>query len=137
MLFRVMIVILSGSVLDRRETCTMGFNLKQWSIVNLFFCLLPFIYISNCYASGNIEKGKARSGVCSACHGENGVAVIPGYPNLRGQSEQYLAEALTAYKNKQREGRLASIMQVQASLLSEQDIKDLAAYYASLDDETH
>ena len=63
--------------------------------------------------------------------------MIPGYPNLRGQSEQYLAEALTAYKNKQREGRLASIMQVQASLLSEQDIKDLAAYYASLDDETH
>ncbi|CAM2754655.1 c-type cytochrome [Vibrio mytili] len=84
------------------------------------------------FASGDVEAGKAKSGVCVACHGADGVAVIPGYPNLKGQNEQYLLNAMKAYKNKQRAGGMAAVMQVQASILSESDMANLAAYYSSL-----
>lgn len=83
-------------------------------------------------AAGDPEAGKAKAAVCAACHGQNGIAQIPGYPNLAGQNEAYLVSALKAYKNKQRNGGQAAVMQGQAMGLSEEDINNLAAYYASL-----
>jgi cytochrome c553 len=83
-------------------------------------------------AAGDAEAGKAKAAVCAACHGKNGIAAIPGYPNLAGQNEQYLVSALNAYKNKQRNGGQAAIMQGQAAGLSDEDIANLAAYYSSL-----
>ncbi len=83
-------------------------------------------------AAGDAAAGKAKAVVCAACHGADGMAVIPGYPHLKGQNEQYLVSSMLAYKNKQRNGGLAAVMQAQASMLSEQDIQNLAAYYASL-----
>lgn len=83
-------------------------------------------------AGGDVAAGKAKSGVCAACHGPAGVAMIPIYPNLAGQNEQYLVGALKAYKAKQRTGGQAPIMQGQAAALSDEDIANLAAYYSSL-----
>ncbi len=83
-------------------------------------------------ADGDPEAGKAKAAVCAACHGANGIAQIPGYPNLAGQNEAYLIAALTAYKTKQRSGGQAVVMQGQAAGLSEEDIANLAAYYSSL-----
>ncbi|BBM64044.1 cytochrome c biogenesis protein CcsB [Vibrio alfacsensis] len=83
-------------------------------------------------AAGDAGAGEAKAAVCSACHGADGIAVIPGYPNLKGQNEQYLASSINAYKQGQRTGGLAAVMQAQASLLSDADIANLAAYYASL-----
>ena len=83
-------------------------------------------------AAGDVAAGQAKSGVCAACHGADGIAVIPGYPNLKGQNEQYIISSIKAYKNKERTGGLAAVMQAQASLLSDEDIANLAAYYASL-----
>lgn len=82
--------------------------------------------------AGDIAAGQAKAAVCSACHGADGVAVIPGYPNLKGQNEQYIVSSLNAYKNKQRNGGLAAVMQAQAAMLSDADVANLAAYYASL-----
>ncbi|MBY7834731.1 c-type cytochrome [Vibrio fluvialis] len=82
--------------------------------------------------AGDAAAGKAKSAVCAACHGADGVAVIPGYPNLKGQNEQYIVTAIKAYKNKERNGGLAPVMQAQASMLSDDDIANLAAYFASL-----
>lgn len=82
--------------------------------------------------AGDAEAGKAKAAVCAACHGKDGIAAIPGYPNLAGQNEQYLVSSLKAYKNKQRSGGQAAIMQGQATGLSDEDIANLAAYYASL-----
>ncbi len=82
--------------------------------------------------AGDIAAGKAKSAVCAACHGADGIAVIPGYPNLKGQSEQYIVSSIKAYKAGQRTGGLAPVMQAQASMLSDDDIANLAAYYASL-----
>ncbi|MFV0485780.1 MAG: c-type cytochrome [Vibrio fluvialis] len=82
--------------------------------------------------AGDAAAGKAKSAVCAACHGADGIAVIPGYPNLKGQNEQYIVTAIKAYKNKERNGGLAPVMQAQASMLSDDDIANLAAYFASL-----
>ena len=83
-------------------------------------------------AAGDVAAGQAKAAVCAACHGANGMATIPGYPNLKGQNEQYLVSAIKAYKNKERNGGLAVVMQAQAGMLNDADIANLAAYYASL-----
>jgi cytochrome c553 len=56
--------------------------------------------------------------------------MIPNYPNLAGQKEQYLAESLKAYRDGTRKNMIMAPM---AAGLSDDDIKNLAAYYASLD----
>lgn len=82
--------------------------------------------------AGDAEAGKARAVICAACHGPNGIAVIPGYPNLAGQNEQYLVTQLKAYRSKERTGGLSAVMYGQAAMLSDTDIANLAAYYANL-----
>jgi len=81
---------------------------------------------------GDPEAGKAKSTTCTTCHGRNGISAAPIYPNLAGQKEQYLVTAIRAYKQQQRQGGQSAVMSAMVSGLSEQDIRDLAAYYASL-----
>lgn len=83
-------------------------------------------------AGGDAAAGKAKAAVCAACHGVAGIAAIPTYPNLAGQNAAYLVSALNAYKKKERNGGQAMIMQGQAAALSDADIANLAAYFASL-----
>ena len=73
-----------------------------------------------------------ETAVCAACHGADGNAAIPSYPNLAGQNKAYLISSLKAYKNKKRNGGMAAIMQGQAAALSDQDIENLAEYYSSM-----
>lgn len=84
------------------------------------------------FAAGDVAAGKAKSVACASCHGAEGIASIPNYPNLAGQNEGYLVASLNDYKNKQRTGAFATIMAMQAVNLSDEDIENLAAYYASL-----
>ncbi len=86
----------------------------------------------NSFANGDIAAGKAKSGMCAGCHGAKGKAFIPTYPNLAGQNEKYIVSALKSYKNKSRNGGQAVIMQGQVASLSEDDINNLAAYFASI-----
>ncbi len=88
--------------------------------------------MSGAALAGDVAAGQAKAAVCAACHGMDGIAVFPGFPNLKGQSEQYLISSVKAYKNKERTGGLAAVMQAQAMMLSDEDIANLAAYYASL-----
>ena len=82
--------------------------------------------------AGDAAAGKAKAAVCAACHGSNGKAQIPTYPNLAGQNEQYLVVALKAYRAKERSGGQAAIMQGQAAALTDTDIANLAAYYSGM-----
>jgi len=83
-------------------------------------------------AAGDVAAGKAKSAVCATCHGADGIAIMPVYPNLAGQNAAYIESALKAYRDKQRQGGMAAIMQMQANNLSDEDIANLAAYYSSL-----
>ena len=82
----------------------------------------------NAYA-GDIDAGKSKAVVCAACHGNDGIAIIPNYPNLAGQNELYLIDAMKAYRDGLRKNMIMSPM---ASGLSDTDIENLAAFYASL-----
>lgn len=84
------------------------------------------------FAAGDAAAGKAKAAVCASCHGADGMALIPSYPNLAGQNEEYLVSALQAYRSKERQGGNAALMHAMAANLSDDDIANLAAYYASL-----
>ncbi|MEX3941830.1 cytochrome c [Paraburkholderia sp. BR10937] len=74
------------------------------------------------------DAGKRRAAVCFACHNANGVAGIPGVPNLAGQHSEYLEIALRAYRDGQ--GRHKVIMNAMAKPLSDGDIANIAAYFS-------
>ncbi len=74
-------------------------------------------------------KGKATGQSCIDCHGPDGNAPIDStYPKLGGQYADYLAHALQQYRKEERQHAL---MTPQAAGLSDQDIADLAAFFAS------
>jgi len=78
------------------------------------------------------EAGKLKAETCLGCHGIPGhVNVYPTYhvPKIGGQHEDYLIAALNAYKSK---ARSHATMQANATPLSDEDIADIAAYFASL-----
>lgn len=80
--------------------------------------------------AGDIQAGKAKSMTCAACHGANGISMIPMYPNLAGQKEQYLVLQLKAFRDGERKNMVMSPM---AMGLTDTDIDNLAAYFSSLD----
>jgi cytochrome c553 len=104
--------------------------MKALSLTLLGFTTL--FSASTLLAQGDPQAGKAKSAVCASCHGADGIALMPIYPNLAGQNEEYLVSALKAYRSKERQGGNAALMHAMAANLSDEDIANLAAYYASL-----
>lgn len=78
---------------------------------------------------GDAEAGAAKAAVCGACHGLDGNSVDPQYPKLAGQHAAYTARHLQLLKDGTREN---AIMAAFALPLSEQDMLDLGAHFASL-----
>ena len=74
-------------------------------------------------------KGQTLSKQCSVCHGKLGIAKDPEVPNLAGQSAFYTEKSLKDYQTGKREDRRMTLM---VQNLSEQDIKDIAAWYESI-----
>jgi len=93
--------------------------------------ILCVVFSANAIA-GSIDIGKAGATVCAGCHGMDGIAVVPGFPNLAGQNETYLINQLKAFREKTRTGGQSVIMYGMAGGLSDEDIKNLAAYFSSL-----
>jgi DmsE family decaheme c-type cytochrome len=78
---------------------------------------------------GDVAAGKKISEDCATCHGDEGIADNPKFPNVAGQDARYLAGALRAYKAK---SRTIGAMQKAAADLDERAIDDVASYFASL-----
>lgn len=79
--------------------------------------------------AGDVQAGKAAAAVCGACHGPDGIAVAPNFPNLAGQSATYLYVQLKTFKGGQRND---PVMTAMAATLDDASMRDLAAYFASL-----
>ena len=96
----------------------------------LLSILLP-LYGGSALANGDIAAGKSKVATCAACHGQdgNGVEALPQQPKLAGQHAEYAAKQLRDYQSKSREN---AIMAPMIASLSEEDINDISAYYASL-----
>jgi cytochrome c553 len=74
--------------------------------------------------------GRQKALQCQACHGLDGFAKIPGAPHLAGQVREYLVSAMREYKTGARKNE---VMAVAMRQLTDEDIEELAAYYAGLD----
>lgn len=98
--------------------------------------ILSLLASCSVWAQGSIEAGKAKSQTCVACHGADGNSLITQYPKLAGQHEKYLEKQLKELKlgmtSGGKQGRYEPVMGAMAMPLSEEDMADLAAYYASL-----
>jgi cytochrome c553 len=79
----------------------------------------------------NIDAGRQKSQVCVACHMDDGNSVVPAWPKIAGQPEKYFIEQLNAFKMGDKGGRFNPVMMSFAAALSDQDMADLAAFYAS------
>ncbi|MCK5481117.1 MAG: c-type cytochrome [Gammaproteobacteria bacterium] len=96
--------------------------------------------------AGSAATGRAKASSCASCHGATGISSNPAWPNLAGQQQAYLVNALKAYRagagqyamtGKDTTGvRQDPMMTGLAKDLSDTDINNLAAYYASLGCET-
>ncbi|MEZ5544235.1 MAG: c-type cytochrome [Lysobacteraceae bacterium] len=78
---------------------------------------------------GNVEAGREKAAVCTNCHGENGKAMAPLFPSVAGLPESYLYWKLMAFKQST---RTDSVMTPLVSANTEEDLRDIAAFYASL-----
>ncbi|MGB8599106.1 MAG: cytochrome c [Burkholderiales bacterium] len=78
-----------------------------------------------------IAAGRAKADIiCATCHGKLGYSQLPNAPHLAGQPEIYLKEQLKAYRNGKRTNE---VMAVIAKPLTDDEISNLAAWYASID----
>jgi cytochrome c553 len=78
--------------------------------------------------AGDAAAGQGKAAACGACHGMDGNSSDAQYPKLAGQNEAYIVRQLTHFKAAQRQN---PIMMGMAAPLSEQDMHDLGAYFAS------
>jgi len=96
---------------------------RAWPVLLAGACLA-----TSCLGA-DVARGRTKAAACAACHGPQGLAVAPDAPNLAGQPEMYLAAQLKAYRDGTRKHEVMSLM---AKPLSDADIEDLAAWFASL-----
>jgi len=80
-------------------------------------------------AAADVKAGRQKALQCQTCHGLDGQAKLPDAPNLAGQGEIYLAKALKDYRSGARKNEMMSLV---SRNLKDEDIADLAAYYAAI-----
>lgn len=86
--------------------------------------LMPVVSAQDAAAGGR------KATACQACHGLDGIAKLPDAPHLAAQSAAYLERALRAYRSGARNHETMSVV---AKTLSDDDIRDLAAYYSAIE----
>ena len=79
--------------------------------------------------AGDARVGREKAAACTTCHGEHGAGTLPNAPHLAGQPAIYLADQLRQFRSGRRP---SEVMAVIARPLSDADIDDLAAWYASV-----
>jgi cytochrome c553 len=93
------------------------------SVIMMMMCMLGVAQ-----AAGDAQSGKTKAAACGGCHGANGEG-IGSNPPLAGIAEEKFVQAMQDYKS----GKRANpVMKPFASSLSDQDMANLAAFYASL-----
>lgn len=80
------------------------------------------------FTQGASAAGETKAAVCAACHGPKGASSNPVWPKLAGQGSRFIYEQLVAFKSGARKD---PVMSPQAAALSEQDMRDLAAYFGA------
>lgn len=100
--------------------------MKRAMVIVGLFAVLGIV--GNAQAAGDAQAGKANSGICAGCHGAKGEGMAPN-PRLAGKSESQLVEAMHDYKSGKRDN---PIMKSLMAALSDEQMQNLAAYFASI-----
>lgn len=103
-------------------------NMLALALALTFSGTLPIVQAESAVADGNSSAGKEKSASCAGCHGEDGNSMMPTFPKLAQQNTAYLVRQLAAFKDGSRN---APAMAPMALALSETDMADIAAYFAS------
>jgi len=101
---------------------------KMFAALGLCF-LIAGSALADGLVEGDAEKGKDKAVTCGACHGGDGNSVNPVWPSLAGQHATYFVEQLQAFKDGTRNEPL---MLGQVMMLSDEDMRNLAVYYADM-----
>jgi cytochrome c553 len=96
----------------------------------LIAVLVFAVSIDGAAAAGDRAAGRRKALQCQTCHGLDGMSKLPEAPNLAGQPEIYLTKALDDFRKGIRKNEMMSLVVQQ---LSDQDVADLAAYYAAIE----
>ncbi|MFT6926637.1 MAG: cytochrome c553 [Psychromonas sp.] len=124
---------ISGVIVFEQYKIRNSMVIKKIFIFFSLISLATFNVLGEPY-QGNASLGPLKTPSCGFCHGMDGIATMPSYPNLRGQNEQYLFSSMKAYQNGNRKGDFAEMMRTQLSALNNQDLADIAAFYATMKD---
>jgi cytochrome c553 len=81
-------------------------------------------------AAGDVAAGRRKALQCQTCHGLDGMSKLPEAPHLAGQPEPYLVKSLNDYRKGVRKHDMMTIV---VQPLTDQDVADLAAYYAAIE----
>jgi len=100
--------------------------MKYTTLVSLL--AVSLVTAAPAQAAGDAEAGKAKAQACFACHGTNGNSTVPNFPKLAGQHAAYIAKQLADFKAGKT--RSNAVMAPQVANLSDQDMADLAAFFA-------
>ncbi len=100
--------------------------MKTFICVMAAMVLLP---LSRANAAADIEAGREKARICAGCHGADGISVSPGIPSLAGQRDQFIQWQLVFFRSGRRPNQLMGPIIAQ---LSDADIRNLGAYFASL-----
>jgi len=76
----------------------------------------------------SVDAGRTKSATCAACHGVDGNSVTPDWPSLAGQHTAYIVRQLKSFKAGD---RVNVTMKPFADMLTDQDMADIAAYFAA------
>jgi cytochrome c553 len=104
-------------------------TIRSFPFNALFALLLTAATATSALAQGNAEAGQGKTAVCGACHGPSGNdSLLPNVPKLGGQGERYLLKQLQEIKSGT---RVVPLMAGMLNAMSDQDLADVAAWFAS------
>jgi cytochrome c553 len=101
------------------------FSFRFSRLLWLLFCLTPLQVLAQ-----NASAGKDKAGMCATCHGPTGLSQLPNAPHLAGQPAIYFIEQMKNFRSGKRPNE---VMAVIAKPLTDQEIEDLAVWYASIE----
>ncbi|MES2626968.1 MAG: c-type cytochrome [Pseudomonadota bacterium] len=104
-------------------------NALTVALISLVSC--SFVQAQEAPAQGNAQAGAGKVATCAACHGPTGNdSLLPNVPKLGGQNASYLFKQLVEIRD---DVRVVPLMKPMVASLSDQDLADIAAHFASVD----
>ncbi len=105
------------------------FSAQSWRVQALWATAAVLSSLLPQAQAADAKAGQVKAGMCATCHGALGLSSIPNAPHLAGQPAIYIEEQLKQYRSGKRANEVMAVM---AKPLTDKEIENLAAWYASI-----